>query len=480
MPNFRPVLFVVGMMLVALAIAMLIPAMASHADVQGLRFPFLVAAAATGFVGGSALIVGWERRGSINVREAFLITTIAWLMVSLAAALPVYMSGQASFTDSMFESVSGLTTTGASIFPSVEALPIGILLWRSLLQWIGGIGIIAMVIMIMPFLRVGGMQLFRTESSDRSAKIVARPVQFSLYLFWIYFVLTVVCGFAYWTAGMSPFDAVNHAMTTVATAGFSTRDASFGYFEDHSVRWIAIVFMTLGALPFAIYIKTVKGNWRALWQDEQVRGFLAILAVATVMMTAWLWAAHMPFEHALTQSAFNVTSVITTTGFASADYIQWGTFPHGLLLILTFLGGCTGSSAGAIKIFRVQIMLMVAHEQIRRLVLPSVLYRRIYNGEPISDDVLRSVIAFIFAYFGALALLTLGLSVFGLDLVTSLSGAATAIGNVGPGLGQIIGPYGNFSSLPDGAKWLLIVGMLLGRLEFFTILVIFTRTFWRA
>ncbi len=480
MPNFRPVLFVVGVMLVALAIAMLIPAMASQADLQGLRSPFLVAAAATAFVGGSALIVGWERRGSINVREGFLATAISWTLAAVAAALPLYMTGRVDFTDAMFEATSGLTTTGSSIFPSVENLPAGILLWRSIISWIGGVGIIAVAIMIMPFLRVGGMQLFRTESSDRSQKIAARPLQLSLYLFWVYFVLTVVCTFAFWGLGMSPFDAVNHAMGAVATGGFSTHDASFGYFPGNTIKWVATIFMILGSLPFVLYIKALRGNLSAFTSDHQVRAFLGLVVVSTLLVAAWLWNGNMPLGDALTHAAFNVTSIVSTAGYASADYILWGTFPAAVFMMLSFFGGCTGSTAGGMKIFRIQIVWQIAHEQMRKLVLPNIYYARTYNGEPVSDEVVKSVVAFIFAYIAAVAVLALGLSAFGLDLVTAFSGAASAIANVGPGLGPIIGPYGNFSSLPDGAKWLLIVGMLLGRLEFYTILVIFTRTFWRA
>ena len=480
MPNFRPVLFVVGVMLVAIAIAMLIPAMASQADVQGLRFPFLVAAAATAFVGGSALIVGWERRGSINVREGFLATAVSWSLASVAAALPLYMSGQVDFTDAMFESMSGLTTTGSSIFPSVENLPAGILIWRSIISWIGGIGIIAVAIMIMPFLRVGGMQLFRAESSERAQKITARPLQLSLYLFWVYFVLTVVCGFVFWGLGMTPFDAINHAMGVVATGGYATHDASFGYFQGNTIKWVAVFFMILGSLPFVLYVKALRGDVGSFARDHQVRAYILILTVSTLLVAAWLWYGNMPLADALTHAAFNVTSVTSTAGYASADYILWGTFPAGIFLMLSFFGGCTGSTAGGIKIFRLQIVWQIAHEQMRKLVLPSVYYSRTFNGEPVSDEVVRSVVAFIFAYIAAAGLLTMGLTAFGLDLVTAFSGAASAIANVGPGLGPIIGPYGNFSSLPDGAKWLLIVGMLLGRLEFYTVLVIFTRTFWRA
>ena len=480
MPNFRPVLFVIGMLLVALAIAMVVPGLASHIEEHGLRYPFLAAGGMTLFVGGAAVIVGWERRSSINVREAFLITTLSWVAASIAAALPLYLSGEVSFTDAVFESMSGLTTTGSTVFVGLDDMATGILLWRSTIQWIGGIGIIAMVIMIMPFLRVGGMQLFRAESSDRSEKVIARPVQLSIYLFSIYFALTAACAFLYWIVGMTPFDAVNHAMSTIATAGFSTHDASFGYFPGLAVKWVGVIFMALGALPFVIYIKTVKGDWIALARDQQVRGFLGLLVVTTLATTAWIWSEEMPFGDALTHAAFNIASVVTTTGFASTDYGLWGSFPIGVFLLVTFVGGCTGSSAGAIKIFRIQIMLLVAREQLNKLVLPNLLFSRTFNRQPVSEEVLRSVIAFVFAYIAAIGFLTLGLTAFDLDLVTAFSGAATALGNVGPGLGPIIGPSGNFSSLPDGAKWLLTLGMMLGRLELFTVLVLFTRTFWRA
>jgi trk system potassium uptake protein len=480
MPNFRPVLFVVGMLLVALAIAMLIPGLASHIEEHGLRYPFLAASAVTLFIGGLAVIVGWERRASINVREAFLITTLAWVAAALVGALPLYMGGDISFTDAVFEAMSGLTTTGASVFPLLDGMPTGILLWRSIIEWIGGIGIIAMVIMIMPFLRVGGMQLFRAESSDRSDKIVARPVQLALYLFATYVGLTVMCGIAYWAAGMSAFDAVNHAMTTLSTAGFSTHDIGFGFYPQLAVHWVGVIFMAAGSLPFVLYLKTIRGDWGAFLRDQQVRGFMIALVIATLAMTVAVWNENMPFWPALTHAAFNVTSIASTTGFASTDYILWGHFPAGIFLVLTFIGGCTGSSAGAIKMFRIQILFLVAHEQIRKLVLPNLYFSRTFNGQPVSGDVTRSVIAFVFAYVSTTFLVTVGLTAFDLDLVTAFSGAATAIGNVGPGLGQTIGPYGNFSTLPDGAKWLLTVAMLLGRLEMFTVLVLFTRTFWRA
>ena len=480
MPNFRPVLFVVGVMLLALAVAMLAPASASQLGQHGLRSPFLMSAATTAFLGGACAIVGWERRASINVREAFLATAIGWIASAIAAALPLIASGELSFTDAVFEATSGLTTTGLTIFTRIDDLPVGILLWRSILQWIGGIGIIAMVITIMPFMRVGGMQLFRAESSERSARIVARPLQLSLHLVSIYLSLTVLCGFAYWFAGMSPFDAVNHAMTTVSTGGFSTHAASFGFWATPGVKWVAALFMTLGSLPFVVYIRAAKGDSLAPFRDQQVWGFLLLVVIASVLLLAWVWREGVPFGPALTQAVFTVTSMASTSGFSAADVPMAGAFAGVLALVLAIVGGCTGSTAGALKMFRLQIMFLVAHEQIRKLVLPNLLFSRTYNAEAVSGDVVRSVIAFVFAYFVALFVIAVGLSAFGGDLPTSFAAAVSAIGNVGTGLERIIGTGEGLATMPDGAKWLLSLGMLLGRLELFTVLILFTRTFWRA
>ena len=356
----------------------------------------------------------------------------------------------------------------------------GILLWRSILQWIGGVGIVVMAIMILPLLSVGGMQLFRSESSDRSEKIVAHPFYLASSIVAVYVVLTAACALGYELAGMSFFDAINHAMTTLSTGGYSTHDASMSFFNQPAIHWVAIVFMAAGSLPFVLYIKSVKGDWLALFRDQQVRGFFTMVVVAAIFLTVWLYLKHWPLLSAIRQAMFNVTSIVTTTGYASDDYTTWGPLPVSVFLILTFLGGCTGSTAGAIKVFRLQIMLLMTREQLWRLLLPSIIFPRRYNGERVSDDIIPSVVAFLAAYIVVTAVITLCLSAFGLDLVTSISATATAIGNVGPGLGHIVGPSGNFASLPDGAKWLLTLAMMLGRLELFTVLVILTPAFWRA
>jgi trk system potassium uptake protein TrkH len=341
------------------------------------------------------------------------------------------------------------------------------------------VGIVVTAILILPLLRVGGMQLFRTESSDRAEKIVPRAVELVRYIVVIYVVLSVACALTYWSLGMSAFDAVCHAMTTLSTGGFSTHDASFAYFENPYIEWAAVVFMTSGALPFVAYIATVRGGGQPLWRDTQARTFvLSMIAVSLVLALVIAEHLGLPFIEAIRLAAFNSVSIATTTGYASADYVEWGGFAVMVFMLLTLMGGCTGSTAGAIKMFRHQIMFIAARTHVANLLSPNLVSVPTYQGRPVTDDVLRSVLVFVVVYFGVLVVLSLGVASYGYDLVTSLSAAATAMGNVGPGLGPIIGPAGNFADLPDGAKWLLSAGMLMGRLEFFTVLVLFDRQFW--
>lgn len=480
MPNLRPIYFVVGALLLVLALLMILPALVELAFDSREWRSFVASAFITGFCGGALVLVGRGEIVHFGIREGFLLTNACWIAMAGFAALPLSLRGDLGYVDAFFETISGLTTTGATVLVGLDDRPPGVLVWRSLLQWIGGVGIVLMAILILPFLRVGGMQLFRAESSDRSEKVVPRPFQLAVHIGWIYLLLTAACAVAYAAAGMSLFDAVNHAMTTVATAGYSTHDASLGHFRDPAVHWVGIVFMASGALPFVLYINALRGNWWSLWADQQVRGFFRLIVLVSIVLAAWLWLANgETLADAIRLAAFNVTSIITTTGYSSADYAAWGGFPVGLFLLLIFVGGCTGSTSGAIKIFRHQVLILMAHEQLRRLVLPHGSFPRRYNRAHVPDDIIPSVLAFLAAYVIAVFVLTLGLSAHGLDLVTSFSGAASAISNVGPALGPIIGPAGSYASLPDGAKWLLSLGMLLGRLELFTVLVIFMPTFWR-
>ncbi len=482
MPDFKPVLFVIGVLLCGLAASMALPATADALQANPDWQVFVFSALPTGFV-GMLLALAYRGRGgfTLNLRQGFLLTTLSWSILTAFAALPfAHLGDRLSYTDAFFEAISGLTTTGSTVLVGLDRLPPGILLWRSILQWLGGMGIIAMAILLLPFLRVGGMQLFRAESSDRSDKVVSRPWDLAAYIGLVYLGLTAACAAAYRLAGMSGFDAVNHAMTTVSTGGYSTHDASFGFFTNSAVQWIGIVFMLSGSVPFVAYIRTLRGREPVLWRDGQVRTMLGIVLVAVAALLAVLWIGDgKPFFDSLSLALFNVVSIVTTTGYAAADYQLWGPLSVGVFFLLTFVGGCTGSTAGGIKVFRFQVLWIVGQSQLRHLLQPHRMAPMSYGGRVLPDDIAPSVLAFLFAFIGGFVALSLGLTAFGLDLVTSLSGAASALANVGPGLGAIIGPAGTYATLPDGAKWLLAAGMLLGRLELFTILVLFQRAFWR-
>jgi trk system potassium uptake protein TrkH len=377
--------------------------------------------------------------------------------------------------------MSGITTTGSTVIVGLERAPPGILLWRALLQWIGGIGFVAIGIAVLPALRIGGMQLFQTESSDRSEKIVPRVAQLAGRVMSVYVSLTFLCAVGYGFAGMSAFDALTHSMTTLSTGGYANYDASIAFFADPAVEWVAIIAMTSGGIPFVLYVRFLRGDAGGLWRDTQVRWYLATLLIASLAIAVWvhLTLAIRPGD-ALRTAAFNVVSVVTTTGYASADYAIWGAFASVVFFFLLFAGGCTGSTAGGIKQFRYVVLYEEAMVQLRRLMQPSGTFLPRFNGRPIPETVATAVLAFFFLFALCTVVLTTLLALCGPDLVTSLSGAATVLNNVGPGLGPIIGPAGNFASLPDTAKWLLSFGMLLGRLELFTILVLLLPAFWRG
>jgi trk system potassium uptake protein TrkH len=480
MLNLRPVLHVLGLLLLALGAAMWLPAAADAYVGSPNASAFVAGALATLTAGG--LLVFANRGGALelNVRQAFVLTNLAWIALSLFGALP-FLFGLDGITlaAAVFEAVSGLTATGATVLVGLERMPPGVLLWRALLQALGGVGVVMMALAILPFLRVGGMQLFRTESSDRRDKIVPRPGQFAGLIFGIYGVLMSLCAIAYWIAGMAPFEALLHAFTTVSTAGFGTRDSSFVEFPAGCLV-VATVFMTLGAFPFVVFIRAARGEPQAIWRSSQVRAFLGFLFAVALALAIWLAATReMGVLDALLHAAFSVVSIVTTTGFISVDYQLWGPFAALVFFFLSFVGGCTGSTTGGLKIFRFQLLWGLLRRVLHRLTLPHGVFRLRYEDRPVSEDVLESAVAFVFAYMGTVLALTLALAALGLDYVTSLSAAATAVGNVGPGLGDVVGPGGTFAPLPDAAKWLLALGMLLGRLELFTMFALFSRRFWR-
>ncbi len=465
-----------------LGVAMLIPAVADAVTDNPDWAVFLASAFVTLFAGGALILTTREKFRALVVRQAFVLTTLAWIMLAAFAALPFAFSNLGlSYTDAFFEAMSGITTTGSTVITGLDSAPPGILLWRALLQWLGGIGIIVMAIAVLPMLQVGGMQLFRMESSDASDKAFPRAAQISAATAIIYFVLTAVCAAAMWGAGMTPFEAAAHSMTTIATGGFSTSDASIGHFDSAALDWIIIVFMIMGSLPFVLYLSVVRGNPRALWMDTQVRWFFAIVVAAIVMIVLWLVAASdLDILAAIRQSTFNVISIITGTGYATADYNAWGALPVTAFFFFMFIGGCAGSTSCGIKIFRYQVLFATARIQFRRLWQPHGVFTPLYNRRPIPESVIDAVMSFFFLFALTFGILALALTLIGLDFTTAVSGAATAIANVGPALGDIIGPTGTFATLPDAAKWVLSAGMLLGRLELLTVLVLFTPAFWRG
>ncbi|CCQ72263.1 TrkH family potassium uptake protein [Magnetospira sp. QH-2] len=465
-----------------LALGMCVPAVVDaalgHPDWQ----VFAVSAAVTLFVGISLVLAFGVGGTDMNVRQAFIMTTVAWTVLTTFAALPfAFCELELSITDAFFESMSGITTTGSTVIVGLDNAPPGILLWRGLLQWLGGVGIIVMAIAILPMLRVGGMQLFQMESADASEKAMPRAYQIALGITGIYILFTAACTVAYWGAGMDGFEAVIHAMTTIATGGYSTSDASMAHFDSMLIDFIAVGGMVAGSLPFLLYLKALQGDVVSLARDEQVRWFLAIGGAAVIIASILLWINQgLDPVQALRYGSFNVISIMTGTGYATTDYGLWGAFANPMFYFLMFVGGCAGSTSCGIKIFRFQVLFAAARTQFHHLVHPHGVFIPYYNRRPIPDEVITSVLSFFFVFGVCFALLSIALAMLGLDFITAVSSAATAIANVGPGLGPIVGPAGNFQTLPDAAKWLMSGGMLLGRLELFTILILFTRHFWKG
>jgi trk system potassium uptake protein TrkH len=483
-PDHRSVFYALGTFLSGLAALMLLPALADFVIADSNWTAFLASATVTGGVGGATILAfRTAHKPVIGRREGFLLITLSWVVSCMFAALPFMLSReQLGFADAFFESTSGLTTTGSTIMTDLEGESHGILLWRALLHWVGGVGIIVIAVMLLPYLRVGGMQLFRAESSDQSDKIRARVSEMTWEIFSIYAVLTVLCAIVLTVAGMPLFDAVCHAMSIIATGGFANKDASIGFYQSAPIEWVTALFTLIGGMAFALMARAVwHGDWRGLARDTQTRWYFGYIILCVVLVTLWQVAVNgREFEPAFRSSAFTVISLGTTAGFVAEDYSQWGPFPEALFIVLLFVGGCTGSTTGAIKVFRFCILGSFAKWQLRSLVHQHRVLLPTYNGVPVSDDVVRSVIGFIVLYLFTFAVLGTAVAAFSVDMTTAFSGVAQALGNVGPGFGTVIGPAGNFSTLPEGAKWILSLAMLLGRLELLAVLVLFTPTFWRG
>ena len=478
MSNYKTVFFTLGILQIILGIFMLIPIIIQFIFSE-IDSSFFGASIVTIIFGTLFFLSNLNHDRKLNLQQAFLLTSLSWLSIAIFGSLPFIFSNiEFSLTNAFFESMSGITTTGSTIIPNLENMPKGILFWRAILQWLGGIGIIVMAITLMPIMNVGGMQLFKISNSDSSEKILPKSKEIALRLIYIYSVLTALCAISYKILGMNFFDSITHSMTTIATGGFSNYNESIGFFDSITIEISAMIFIILGSLPFIAYIKFLSGNRKIFFSDIQIKTFLKIIFISIIILSIYL-ILNNSTELNLRSILFNVISILTGTGYVNAQFDNWGGFALILFLALMFIGGCAGSTTCGIKIFRIQILYSFVVNQLKKIIYPNGIFVLKYSKNAVDDKFVGSIISFIYMYFVIFFIITALLSLTGLDFITSISGAATSISNVGPGLGSIIGPNGNFSSLPDISKWILTLGMILGRLELFAILVLFLPSFWR-
>ncbi len=481
MRDFRPILNILGLLLCIESIALLIPMLFDYINSNEDWKQFFFISCFT-FLIGLVLYVGFKKeKMKINIRQAFLLTILSWFVIALFGALPfVYSSSSLSFTNGFFESVSGITTTGATVISDLDGLSSGILIWRSLLQWFGGIGIIVLAIAILPTLQIGGMQLLHMEHDDPYEKTIPKINKFIFEIVILYFSLTILCFFSYYFFGMNSFDSLIHSMTTISTGGFSNKSLSFAHFDSFALENISIIFMILGSLPFVIFIKFIHEQKIIVFRDDQIKLFIFLLI--SIIFISFLWVKHylnIEWFNALRLTTFNITSILTGTGYTSSNYNNWGGFGIIIILMIMFIGGCAGSTTGGIKIFRFQILFRGVRLQIKKLTQPHAVFLMKFNNKTVTENTYTSIISFFFIYVLLFILSSAILSFQGADFLTALSAAASAISNVGPGIGEVIGPNGNYSSINETGKWILALTMLVGRLEIFTILVLFSKNFWK-
>jgi trk system potassium uptake protein TrkH len=478
MSNYKTVFFTLGILQIILGVFMFIP----------IIFQFIYSEIDSSFFGASLVTIifgilfflsNLDHDKKLTLQQAFLLTALSWLSIAIFGSLPFIFSDlNFSFVNAFFESMSGITTTGSTIISNLDEMPKSILLWRAILQWLGGIGIIIMAITLMPIMNVGGMQLFKISNNDSSEKILPKSKEIALRLIYIYTSLTLLCGLTYKAFGMSFFDSLTHSMTTIATGGFSNYNESIGFFNSVSIEISAMIFIILGSLPFIAYIKFISGDKKIIFNDVQIKTFFKIIISSIIILSIYLFVSGAA-DLNLRSIFFNVISILTGTGYVNAEFDTWGSFTLILFLGLMFIGGCAGSTTCGIKIFRIQILYLFVANQLKKIIYPKGVFILKYDQNPIDNKFISSIISFIYMYLVIFFILTALLSLTGLDFVTSISGAATSISNVGPGLGSVIGPNGDFSTLPDISKWILTLGMILGRLELFAILVLFLPSFWR-
>jgi trk system potassium uptake protein TrkH len=482
MRDFRSILNIIGILICIEAVAMLIPMFFDlyYGNYDWLQFFY--SSLITFFIGIILYFSFRKKNIKLGIRQAFLLTISSWLVISLFGAIPfVYSSSSLSYTDAFFESVSGITTTGATVISNLENLSEGILIWRSLLQWFGGIGIIVLAMAILPTLQIGGMQLLHMEHDDPYEKTIPKVNRFVIELFLLYVSLSIICAFLYFVNGMKGFDSIIHAMTTISTGGFSNYDESFSYFNSFKIEIISIIFMLIGSLPFVLYLQFIRNQKKLIFKDDQIKLFFLFLFIIILLTTIWL-STNQSIDtiSAFRIALFNITSILTGTGYTSSNFSNWGSFGIVIMMIIMFVGGCAGSTTGGIKIFRLQILFRGAITQIRRLTQPHAVLVMRFNGKAVNENTYNSIMGFFFMYIFLFIISAVSLSLFNLDFLTAFSAAASAISNVGPGLGEIIGPSGNYFLLDDGAKWILAITMIVGRLEIFTVLVLLSMNFWRS
>ena len=478
MSNYKTVFFTLGILQIILGVSMFIPIIVQffYSEIDS---SFFGSSIVTIIFGTLFFLSNLDHDKKLNLQQAFLLTALSWISIAIFGSLPfVFSSIELSITDSFFESMSGITTTGSTIISDLENAPKGLLLWRAILQWLGGIGIIVMAITLMPIMNVGGMQLFKISSNDSSEKILPKSKEIALRLIYIYSGLTGLCAITYWIFGMGKFDSLTHSMTTIATGGFSNYNESIGYFNSLPIEISSMFFIILGSIPFIAYIKFISGNKKIFLNDIQIKTFLKIIIFTVIILSIYLLFSNQE-NFSLRSIFFNTISILSGTGYVNAEFDRWGSFPITLFLALMFIGGCAGSTACGVKIFRIQILYLFILNQLKKIIYPKGVFVIKYDQSAVDEKFIASIISFIYFYIVIFFVLTALLSLTGLDFITAISGAATSISNVGPGLGPIIGPNGDFSSLPDLSKWILTVGMILGRLELFAILVLFLPSFWK-
>lgn len=478
---FRPTFKIGAFVMLFWAVAMLLPALVSMHD-WSEAINNLYSSAICLLLSALLYSLGRGQINHIQPRALFMVTAVNWLLLCLTGTLPYLFSEiDISFTDSLFESTSGITTTGATIFYNIENLPRGILLWRSISQWVGGIGIILVAVAILPSLKIGGMKLFRSEFSEWSQLETGRISKIAIHIISFYLLTSVLCFAAFITFDMEWFEALNHTMTTVSTAGFSTQDASFGHYHDTHLELVASIFMILGACPFLSVMISITNRRMMIFRDPQVQHLVLMALLSTLLIAAWRYIkADTPQLLAIIESSFfNVVSIATTTGFTSENYELWGSFPVMIMCFLMFSGGASGSTSGGIKLFRYHLLFIFMKEHIHLALHPGTKISRQYNNRPIQDDVLVASLSFFFFVIVSLCVSASLLAANGLDPVTSFTGALSALMNVGPAFGDLIGPSGHYGHLPSFSKYVLGADMLLGRLEYLTLVIIFTRGYWK-